>query len=230
MHKTAKIGLLAYPGSPLTYPTVESLQALGYKNIHIICDGDQRNEKFIQIISERTNGKAIFHQLTDFQKLGTPFYFVSNHNAPECIELVCNLQLDILGSCGTPRKLNLPLLQSTHFGVINCHPGKLPQYRGSSSVEWALFNDDEIAATAHFMTEGYDEGPIIQIFPLQTKGLDYSTIRLSMIQHQAASLAAAIHSVLDKGIPATSYPPQPEGKSWPRIPDDKMRSLLSRRF
>jgi methionyl-tRNA formyltransferase len=230
MKNQNKIGLLAYPGSPLTYPTVEALQGAGYKEIAIICDGDRPNEKFMQIISERTEGMAIFHQLTDFKHLGVPFYFVDNHNSDDCLNLIKNLGIDILGSCGTPRKLKTSILQSCRYGVVNCHPGQLPHYRGSSTVEWALLNGDPVAATAHFMTEDYDAGPIIKVYPFETKGLTYAEIRLKMIQHQAVSLADAIGRVLqEEKIPA-HYPSQPEGKLWTVFPQDQLASLQKRRF
>lgn len=227
-----KIGLLTYPGSPLTYPTVEALQKKNYRNIYLISDGDKPNEKFIQIISDRTGGKAVFHSMVDFQKLNTPFYFVKDHNSEETLNLIRNLNLDILGSCGTPRKLKSIILHSCPYGVVNCHPGRLPDYRGSSTVEWALFNGDPIAASAHFMSEEYDAGPIINTYPFSTKGLSYQEIRLQMIEHQAKSLASAIDQVLQAGKLPDEYEPQPvnAGQLWKVFPEEQMTKIVNRRF
>lgn len=48
------------------------------------------------------------------------------------------------------------------LGVINCHSGKLPYYRGRCPIIWALINDEkEFGITVHYMDEGIDTGDII---------------------------------------------------------------------
>ena len=55
------------------------------------------------------------------------------------------------------RILNLP-----EKGVINCHAGKLPFYRGRNVLNWVLINDEkEFGVTTHFVDEGIDTGDII---------------------------------------------------------------------
>ena len=47
-------------------------------------------------------------------------------------------------------------------GVINCHGGPLPQYRGVHANIHALINGEtRFAGTLHYMDEGVDTGPII---------------------------------------------------------------------
>ena len=224
------VGLLTYPGSPLLYPTVVELKKLGHSQIAVISDGDEVNQKFVSIISDRTNGKAVFHKFSDFEALQVPFYFVKNHNADECLHLIKALSISVLGSCGTPRKLVTPMLKSVRFGIVNCHPGKLPDYRGSSSVEWALTNGHPVYSTAHFMTEEYDAGPIISDHLLDTQGLTYPEIRLQMIDQQAKHLARAIHHVLTAEKAPKDYAAQPQGKTWGVFPEERRSELLNRRF
>ncbi|WP_103343824.1 formyltransferase family protein [Amycolatopsis sp. CA-126428] len=46
--------------------------------------------------------------------------------------------------------------------IINCHPGRLPQYRGVRPVNWALRNGDDLAGiTLHIVDNGVDTGPIV---------------------------------------------------------------------
>lgn len=53
------------------------------------------------------------------------------------------------------------LIDSTRH-IINCHPGRLPAYRGVRPVNWALHNGDELAGvTIHVIDEGIDSGPIL---------------------------------------------------------------------
>ncbi|HYD20745.1 MAG TPA: formyltransferase family protein, partial [Flavipsychrobacter sp.] len=48
-------------------------------------------------------------------------------------------------------------------GVLNCHMGILPRYKGMDVVEWPLLlNDkDNVGVTTHFMDKGVDTGRII---------------------------------------------------------------------
>lgn len=47
-------------------------------------------------------------------------------------------------------------------GVINCHAGKLPFYRGRNVLNWALINDEkEFGVTVHYVDTGVDTGDII---------------------------------------------------------------------
>lgn len=46
---------------------------------------------------------------------------------------------------------------------LNIHFAALPRHRGSYSIPWAILEDDEvIGVTAHRMTPGIDDGPIIE--------------------------------------------------------------------
>ena len=48
-------------------------------------------------------------------------------------------------------------------GVINCHAGALPFYRGRNILNWALINgENRFGVTVHYMDEGIDTGPILQ--------------------------------------------------------------------
>ena len=50
-------------------------------------------------------------------------------------------------------------------GVINCHMGVLPRYRGMDVVEWALLEGhaDQVGLTTHLMDAGVDTGPILRV-------------------------------------------------------------------
>jgi len=47
------------------------------------------------------------------------------------------------------------------FSLIHIHPGKLPKYRGSTTVYYSLLLEDNITASAFFMEQGIDTGRII---------------------------------------------------------------------
>ncbi|MHC0430068.1 formyltransferase family protein [Streptomyces sp. O3] len=46
--------------------------------------------------------------------------------------------------------------------IINCHPGRLPEYRGARPVNWALRNGESLhGITIHTIDSGIDSGPVL---------------------------------------------------------------------
>lgn len=55
------------------------------------------------------------------------------------------------------------MYESVKYGVINCHAGKLPKYRGSSVLNWAIINGEEECGWSIIrIDEGIDTGDIIR--------------------------------------------------------------------
>ena len=224
------IGLLSVLSCPLTLPTANHLLALGFRNIHILNERKAPNIRIRQILNERTGGNVQFSGETDFAELGIPFHLVERINDVETQALTKQLGCAILANCGVSRIIKPPLLTIPRYGVINCHPGELPKYRGRSPIEWSLHNGDPVSASTHLMVEEIDAGPIIETERLPTNGLSYHEIRARMLLHQAHLLAHSIQKVLGAGLLPNQYPTQGEGSAWPFFPDEKIPSLLNRRF
>ena len=60
--------------------------------------------------------------------------------------------------------LKRKIIDAPKYGIINIHPGILPNYRGIGNF-WAVYNGDMelIGSTCHWMTEKIDDGKIICI-------------------------------------------------------------------
>jgi len=56
------------------------------------------------------------------------------------------------------------ILDVAGHGVLNCHMGILPEYRGMDVVEWPLLcgEPDQVGMTVHFMDKGIDTGDILR--------------------------------------------------------------------
>jgi methionyl-tRNA formyltransferase len=70
------------------------------------------------------------------------------------------------------------ILGIPEYGVINCHAGRLPFYRGRNILNWALINDEKnFGITVHYIDEGIDTGDIInqKIYPI-TDDDDYDSL------------------------------------------------------
>ena len=106
-----------------------------------------------------------YKTLSDLAKdLKIPYYVVADHNHPKCLQILQKIHPDIIIFTGGGL-LRQPLLAIPRLGVLNCHTGILPQYRGMDVVEWTAVeeNIDRIGfgATLHFMDSGVDTGPIL---------------------------------------------------------------------
>jgi folate-dependent phosphoribosylglycinamide formyltransferase PurN len=53
--------------------------------------------------------------------------------------------------------------------IINLHPAPLPVNRGSHHSFWAIMDCEQMGATLHWITEGLDEGPIIDQISMDTE-------------------------------------------------------------
>lgn len=78
----------------------------------------------------------------------------------------CKADLVAFTGGGLIRK---PILEIPSLGVLNCHAGLLPPYRGMDAVEWAILEAQgtpQTGLTLHFMDPGVDTGPILLQEPI----------------------------------------------------------------
>jgi methionyl-tRNA formyltransferase len=89
---------------------------------------------------------------------------VSSFNNVRLIEDLNALKIDIGAFCGGGI-LRDNFLNAFSFGVLNCHMGVLPKYRGMDVVEWPFLENDneQVGVTCHLMDKGIDTGDIIEI-------------------------------------------------------------------
>lgn len=86
----------------------------------------------------------------------TDFHLESN------INLISKSHTDLIVFTGGGI-LRQNLINTAKFGVINCHMGILPKYRGMDCNYWAILNKDydNVGFTVHIIDSGVDTGPII---------------------------------------------------------------------
>ena len=90
------------------------------------------------------------------------YLFPVKINSNDFIEISKSYNLDLFVSMSFNQIFKAPILNVPKLGVINCHAGKLPFYRGRNILNWALINDEkEFGITVHYVDEGIDTGDII---------------------------------------------------------------------
>ena len=234
MKKKFRVGLLTTIDSPLLSYYIKEILIQKLNDIVVICDSKRIADRDKKIWLDRTGGefeKDKSKNTITYQTVNAkiPFYFVNNHNDQETLSLIEFLSVDVLVNAGTPRKLKKYILEKTKHGVVNIHPGILPYYRGCSAVEWALFNNDKVGNTAHFMTEDYDEGNIIfsewYEFPINS---NYKFIRNKVYREGTVLAGKALRFIFDKNITSIDGTPQNQNsaKYWRPIPDEKFIKVI----
>lgn len=231
-----RFGLLTTIDSPVLPLILAYLRLHAVNNVVAICDSKLLSKKDQDIFRDRVgerglelNGQAP----SIYQDSGplVPFVFVDNHNAVHTRQVIEEMRIDCLVNAGTPRKLGGQLINSVRLGAINVHPGVLPKYRGSSAVEWSIYNDDQVGNTAHFMNEEYDAGPIIEIERYDFPGnAGYQDIRRHVYERGAELVAKVMKSVQSGEVtPATaSAQDASEAKLWDPISETCMRQVLKK--
>jgi methionyl-tRNA formyltransferase len=87
-------------------------------------------------------------------------YHVVEHNSHEVVERIKNKNLD-LGIVLGARILKKEVINSFNIGVLNMHPGILPENRGLDNIKWAIVENMPIGVTCHLINSEIDRGSII---------------------------------------------------------------------
>ena len=234
LKRSLRFGLLSTVDAPMLPFYLAAARSNGCDDLVVICDSIKFSEKNVGLWKERTNGAFDvgflgISSIFDLAGAKIPFYFVRSHNDEETLELIERLGIDCLFNAGTPRKLNARVIRSVEHGIVNIHPGLLPEYRGCSCVEWAILQNDKVGNTAHFMDEGYDTGPIIDAewyeFP---RIANYAEIRTRVYQGNCKLAGRVLAMIQEKQLRPVDCQVQPIGKGtyWDPISTEDMERVL----
>lgn len=220
-------GILGTLGSPLLGYTLRALVAHGVPVGAVLLDAKGYSAKDLAIWEERTACRLPLVDLSEFESLRIPFYFLTSHNSSQAATLISRLGLDVLVNGGTPRILKANILDAPRLGILNIHPGRLPDYRGCTCVEWAVYNDDEVCNSVHFMTTTIDGGAVVLTEGYRFSSADsYVDLRVKVYREGFNLLARATEKVLREGITAADSTPQVAGGNYFKpIPDELLADV-----
>ncbi len=180
----------------------------------------------VRIFTERFGAQApLFEAPSQF---GIVEQFISGVNSSEGLATITKLKPDLILLAGAGI-VKGPLLAIPPMGAINCHPGILPRYRGCTCVEWALYEDQPVGATCHFVTEEIDAGDIVykETMPIFA-GDTYLQIRLRMFYFQSEVMVRGVSHFLDTSAECVSKIEKFDwngARYYKTIPADKMEAV-----
>jgi len=124
-------------------------------------DSIRYNLNFWLPILKRKISFGYWHKLSKFDGLAENIIYCSNINSLFVVQALSNQDITkiVLAQSGIIRKKIINL----NKWVINCHPGKLPDFRGVDVIRWALLERQPIQVTLHLVDSGIDTGNILYI-------------------------------------------------------------------
>lgn len=128
-------------------------------------------EDYETILNLRKRNKITLSDIEDFRKLHSiPVHYCDTLNDPVVVDGLSQIKPDLVVFTGGGL-IRQTVLDNSGHGVVNCHMGVLPQYRGMDVVEWPILEGhfDRVGITVHFMDKGVDTGDILHVrqIPLQ---------------------------------------------------------------
>ena len=157
---------------------------------------DEEREKFLKRIEGNPIAETIDSQLYKLSKRGinVDYVEVPIHNSEKVMPHIRTLDLDIIVFGGT-RIIRGEILDYPKDGVVNSHPGLLPDCRGSASPAWSVYHDIPIGSSTHFCDNGVDTGHLLLRREIPVKrgmkyeDLCYETLVLAGILMKEALIA-----------------------------------------
>jgi len=224
-----RVGILSSLHCPFLGYAIEALHDLGIDATAVLLDSKDYGAEARRIHEERTGGRMPRRDLDSFEDQRIPFYFVAHHASTATAGLVQQLEIDILINANTPRILKRDILAAPKVGVVSCHPGLLPQFRGCTCVEWAIYLNEQVGNTAFFMNEGIDEGPVILKEALTFSKSDaYEDVRTHVYKSGLRLMAQAVERVAREGLAPDGLEQQTDGRYFNVIEDDKLREVIQK--
>jgi len=122
-------------------------------------------------------------------------YMEIPHNDGKVASIIKNSKID-MGIIAGARILEDSLIDSIPNGIINFHPGLIPENRGLNAVKWAIYLDLPQGMTVHKIDEKIDAGTLYKRFIIPVYQEDtLKDINLRVYESQVVELIPIIEDI-----------------------------------
>ena len=152
-------------------------------------------------------------------------YYILVHNSEETRRIIQKMGLDI-GIILGARILKDYIIDSFNIGILNLHPGILPEVRGLDCHKWAILKDLPQGVTAHLIDKRIDRGKIIKKQIIDVYKDDTLLDIFLRIQNLEQSLMIESLNMTKNGFrPKITIE---QGNYFKSVPDDLEKELLNK--
>ena len=153
-------------------------------------------------------------------------YEVTIHNSERTAKLVKDYDLDVGVILGA-RILKPIAFDSFKIGVINMHPGILPQNRGLDNLKWGIINDMPQGVTSHLIDKNIDRGLMITQESIKIYEDDTLVDLFVRIQNlEQRLMIESLDIMSEKG--KDDLEPLPKGTYYKSVPEDVESTLMEK--
>lgn len=140
------------------------------------------------------------HQLAGVH--GIPVVATSQPNSDAIVNCIRAAKADLIISFYFDRVIKKPLIDLPKFGIVNVHPGSLPDMRGLCSNIWSVISGrHELGASVHYIdSEDLDVGPILKIRKMDRDPHESMLASSCRLARLGAKLAVDTIAELENGI------------------------------
>lgn len=151
-----------------------------------------------------------------------PLIEVKNHNDLDCENILKEQKLDLI-VLGDTRIIKNNIMSLPEIGIINSHPGYLPDVRGNNPYIWALIHDLPQGCSVHFIDENIDTGDLILREEIEIKNFKSYPALLNKINDLCAKLIVEAVRKINTG----DYQRIPQSMIKPVNPKHQIREFLA---
>ena len=154
------------------------------------------------IINFRVSNNITLNHVKELSSKNVDIHYVTDINSEMVEKLLIKYDTDLIVFTGGGM-IRENILNNSGAGVINCHMGILPMYRGMDVIEWPLLYKDfnNIGVTLHFMAKGVDTGDILKVKKIKLKKNDsIRNLRVRFEPVMVKEMVEVVANVLKKRI------------------------------
>ena len=174
--------------------------------------GEVEREKFEYRIGAHPVGPPMADQALE---RGIPVVIVPIHDDEHCMGYIEGAEPELIVFGGT-RIIRGAILEygDARGGVLNAHPGLLPECRGSASPAWSVYHDIPIGSSCHFCSAAIDAGDLAgrREIPVR-RGATYQDLCYATLVEAARLMTEAVAAYADGRLDELRTP-QGDSK-WP---------------
>lgn len=134
------------------------------------------------------------------------FIFITKDNQTDLYHFLVEQQIDVMLVCSFDIILKEAVLSIPTLKCVNIHIGKIPEYRGSNVLNWAIINgEEEIGITIHEMEKLVDRGPVISQWTIPISPEETAlSLRSRALQSVVANMPSLLLAYLKGSISPTT--------------------------